>query len=333
MRRFGISLGVMAFLLVPSSSALAWNEFGHMAAAKIAYKNLDEAQQAKIAKILQAHPHYEEYLAKNCPEGVSVNEWAFLRASIWPDWIRPRKNDPRGVRVTKYHRSPDHYVTVPFIHPANAEMFKDIKVDSDVQDVMGAYRQRFSELKAPLVSDEDKAIAICWMLHLIGDVHQPLHCGSLFSNDYKTGDLGGNKFTLKIGDTTTRLHTYWDNALGAVPGNDDAGVERQTKLYKQLTETVELLQGPDYKPSMFPEFAENTSFSSWVRESNELAIKVVYLNGKLKGVPTEFDGTIPQDAPKADDDYEPTAKALAKKRVVLAGYRLAEKLKLALAKE
>src|SRR4051794_37148479 len=68
---------------------------------------------------------------------------------------------------------------------------------------------------------EDKAVALCWILHLIGDVHQPLHCATLYSPQFERGDLGGNSFGVKINGKEYRLHTFWDNALDVVPGTDD----------------------------------------------------------------------------------------------------------------
>ena len=55
-----------------------------------------------------------------------------------------------------------------------------------------------------------RAITLCWVLHLIGDIHQPLHTGSLYTASlFETGDRGGN--AIRIDDSN--LHSRWDRAL------------------------------------------------------------------------------------------------------------------------
>ena len=52
------------------------------------------------------------------------------------------------------------------------------------------------------------------MLHLIGDMHQPLHCATYYSTAYHTGDRGGNEQLIKVNGRVLDLHTYWDGLIG-----------------------------------------------------------------------------------------------------------------------
>ena len=62
------------------------------------------------------------------------------------------------------------------------------------------------------VGAEAKAVAYCWLMHLVGDIHQPLHFTALFSQDrFPQGDRGGNDIPLTQG---RNLHALWDNLLG-----------------------------------------------------------------------------------------------------------------------
>src|SRR5436309_250860 len=82
-----------------------------------------DSHKLAIAKILQAHPHYKRFLIADRPAQVSEAEWAFLRAGVWPDWVRPSRNKPRPDEqelVRKYHKSDWHYVNLPYILPADA---------------------------------------------------------------------------------------------------------------------------------------------------------------------------------------------------------------------
>jgi len=86
-----------AFLAFAAPPAPAWNAVGHVTVAKIAYDDLGEAEQQRIHKLLTNHPHYKTYLTTNRPGAVTVEEWAFLRAATWPDYVRgpmkPEKPD------------------------------------------------------------------------------------------------------------------------------------------------------------------------------------------------------------------------------------------------
>ena len=76
--------------------ALAWNSIGHLASAKLAYDRLDEQDKAALFALLKAHPHYNSFLAAGRPADIDEREWVILRASVWPDWIRPRRDDRAG---------------------------------------------------------------------------------------------------------------------------------------------------------------------------------------------------------------------------------------------
>ena len=62
-------------------------------------------------------------------------------------------------------------------------------------------------------SDADKALALCWLCHLVGDAHQPCHAGSLYvEHVFAEGDRGGNSIKLTNG---RNLHALWDGLLGS----------------------------------------------------------------------------------------------------------------------
>src|SRR5262245_36945752 len=83
------SLLVVLLLLSAPGAAFAWNDTGHMTVAMIAWRQLSDVQRTKVGELLKQHPHYKLFLAANAPEGVAEDEWAFLRAAIWSDFVRP----------------------------------------------------------------------------------------------------------------------------------------------------------------------------------------------------------------------------------------------------
>jgi S1/P1 Nuclease len=62
---------------------------------------------------------------------------------------------------------------------------------------------------------ERKAIALAWLFHLVGDMHQPLHTAQLFTVDYPQGDRGGNEICVRVTQTgqPMDLHRFWDGVI------------------------------------------------------------------------------------------------------------------------
>ena len=337
MRRSATCLLCAALLALPGSPALAWNSVGHMAVSRLAYERLDDGRKARAFKLLRRHPHYEMFLAKNRPDGVDPGEWAFLRASTWPDWVRPRRPvDPRGEEVTHYNMPADHYINEPYVLPADQALFagRNLEPDPHKRSILQALEQRSKELASPETSEPDKAVALCWLLHLIGDVHQPLHCVALFSAQFQgeDGDMGGNLFALKVNGQVSKLHLFWDNLPGLDPNYLVDSPENAAVVYARTKEAAERLHDPRYARSAFQEeLTAHTDFASWVQEGLARAKAVVYRNGDLKGAKIGLNAQLPADAPDAGPEYETKAREEAWRRVALAGYRLEDKLKALLA--
>src|SRR6476469_10036495 len=62
---------------------------------------------------------------------------------------------------------------------------------------------------------ERKAIALAWLFHLVGDIHQPLHTAQLFTVEYPQGDRGGNEICLRVTQSgqPMDLHRFWDGVI------------------------------------------------------------------------------------------------------------------------
>ena len=332
---------LLAALLVALSPrpAAAWNSVGHLAVAKLAYDRLDEGEKLRLYQLLKAHPHFDQFLAAGRPAGVEEAEWVVMRSAVWPDWVRPRDKDPRGPAVTKYHRSEDHYVNVPLIDPKDADAFAGkTLVHPDTMNILAALKQRANEIRARNVAPEDKAVALAWLFHLIGDIHQPMHNVSYFADNpaFRTGDLGGNKFGVKANGRGVKLHAFWDNVLGQDPTYTDDSPERQARIYQQAVTLATALRGRELGEADKTRLEKNRTFQSWSDEGFELAKTVAYRTGDgaelLKGVETQFNQPVPDTAPELGEQYLRRAREVAEVRTILAGRRLADRLKQLLAK-
>jgi hypothetical protein len=192
------------------------------------------------------------------------------------------------------------------------------------------------ELSEPWAAGEDKAVALCWVSHLIGDGHQPLHAGTQFSKQFPEGDLGGNRFGVSVAGTPVRLHTYWDNALGEVPGWENDTPEHQAHVYALVVKLTEALRAPPYtRATLAGALTKSANFADWIDESHELAKSAVYRNGDklLDAIVIKMGGTVPANAPDAGPGYDDRAREIARVRAAQAGYRLADKLKVILARQ
>lgn len=310
-----------AFVLVISlffaQNAKAWNATGHQVVAEIAWNDLKPAVREKITALLKVHPHYTRYLVSpddaNSPQ---ESQHLFMRAAIWPDLVRTR--DPKDA---DFHHGDWHYIDYPIIPEGTDRATLEIppveeklEAGKPPHNVLQALEWSVQQLKNPDVSPADKAVALSWLVHLVGDVHQPLHACALYSADYPTGDRGGNLFMVKYHGVVTNLHAFWDERLGGY-------------MTFKLVDAVANKAGQAYPRSALEKEIAVTSFKDWALESFTLARDVVYQAGKLKGV-TRAASAADKAAttPELPEKYDETAHDLANHRTALAGYRLADLL-------
>jgi len=275
---------------------LAWNKPTHMMIGAITYSELKTAHPATLVKVivlLRAHPEYAEWQSElvnvSAPER---DRYLFMLASRWPDDIR---KDPR------YDHPEWHYIDLPItVDTTSAEAPAS-------PNLLEAFAENEKILRKSTNATE-RAIALCWVLHLIGDGHCPLHAVSLFSPQFPRGDRGGNKFFVRTKDDggVVNLHALWDGLLIT------------TDKYQTICDRAILLcNQADLTRTKLTELRD-TEFRNWVKhESYAIAKTIVYQNGKLRG------GTRKEQAVTLPDTYLATAKTTAQRRVLLAGYRTA----------
>ena len=163
------------FALSLASPAHAWGPIGHRITGAIADENLSGVARAEVELLLGS-----EDLAQ---------------ASTWPDEMR---SDPS--EFWQKTASPWHYVTVP---NGNDYEASDAPPEGDAMTALA----RFTEtLRDPKASQDDKRLALRFIVHIIGDLHQPLHAGN-------GTDRGGNDFNVTWFGKSTNLHSVWDSGL------------------------------------------------------------------------------------------------------------------------
>ena len=289
-----LTLVVLFTLSVPLSS-LAWNHEGHLTVSAIAYSQMNQGEKQRIDAILRFHPAYWSWLGEynqGHPNGMTPQAFAFIRAAAWPDDIRNTIQD----------RPPWHYVNYPVTLPNvnTTTPIGDGVLHIQLQQCMNDVRNETAPTHAARV---DRAIKLSWVLHLIGDLHQPLHSVALVNQRYPQGDRGGNLFFIRTTAHSDRLklHTFWDNVLGDSWNLSDAAT-LALQITQQIPPTSAMLNG---------------NYHDWIVEASNLAVANVYrfrLNNNWF--------TIQDQGAVLPQDYQSNARRIATMQVALAGYRL-----------
>ena len=107
---------------------------------------------------------------------------------------------------------------------------------------------------------ERKAIALAWLFHLVGDIHQLLHTAQLFTVEYPQGDRGGNEICVRVTQAgqPMDLHRFWDGVITS-----------SSNLTRLRNEATALRNRQEFQRSQLTEL-ENTGFESWAKEISRL---------------------------------------------------------------
>ena len=225
MKRNTLLIAWLLILLVVLCPVEAWNYAGHRIIASIAWDQLTPETQTTLLELLKQHPRFEQDFQSRMPKVIKEanpavqNRWLFMRAATWPDIVRSFKEADRE----KYHRGTWHYINQPIYLDEVSEAFLSSRLSANVAtsikagddplqfNILQALEYCVAQMKDPAVSQSDKAVYLCWIMHLVGDSHQPLHSSALFSKrTFPEGDRGGN--SIRIGKSN--LHSQWDGLLG-----------------------------------------------------------------------------------------------------------------------
>ena len=158
-----------------------------------------------------------------------------------------------------------------------------------------------------------RGVALAWLFHLMGDVHQPLHAVQLFTREYPNGDRGGGDSCVRVAldRAPLSLHRLWD---GLITSSNNTRTLRNiaTQLQSRFTRS-----GLSELSVTAPE--------AWAKESFEIATKIGYQNGALRGTPKRQrrDCREVTDATVMPGGYAAMARKIADRRMALSGYRLA----------
>jgi hypothetical protein len=297
-----------------STPALAWNCRGHMIAAAVAWSHIDDAKKPRLDALLRRNPNSAAWIAQS--PHLDPTQAMFIRAACWPDDIKSAADhqDPAPGHPDPF---PDNNIgySDPWRH--REWHFKDIAFSPDGTPLVQAPEptaeteiNRFRDTLASSADDEVKSYDLVWLIHLVGDVHQPLHATSRFVATGTKGDGGGNKVCL-VGPLfhgqCPNLHSYWDDLFGN--GTSPSAANH----YANAT-------GPSALPTAPGSAVADATVLDWLTESEQLAESAAYAPPILGDLgPYDLSASTHQAT-----DYHDHALAVARSQVELAGERLAK---------
>ena len=238
--------------------AFGWGPEGHSLVARLAASHLTPAAAARVAEILGPETSLE-----------SISSWA------------------DQVRRERAATAPWHYIDIPIDKP-HLDMARDCPTGDCVLAKIEDFRKQVVD---PVATAVQRREALMFLVHFVGDMHQPLHC----SNNH---DKGGNDVKVDLFERNSNLHSVWDSGLLGRMGTED-------ELFARFSR--------DLTPKLAKKWGKGT-VDSWAEQSHKTAQKVVY--GKLPTAPAG-------EAVKVDAAYERLADGVIKDQIEKAGARLA----------
>jgi hypothetical protein len=305
-------VALIGVCLVPRR-ALAWDDFAHMEIAAVAWKALTPKARARASALLALGPKYDWWTMRT--RRADRDRVAFERAATWADHIKndPRYDvpDPQGAPAAGRNIGYRDRLRHAYWHYVDQPLSLDGTPGAPprVPNLATQLRALRAALADPNTPEDVKSYDLAWLLHLVGDAHQPLHCVSRYSAADRDGDRGGNEVRITgnvlpavcedrhycpLGPPD-KLHVFFDTVAGA--GDRIASVDAAAARL------------PKASPAQATVLDERT----WIAEGFDLARTRVY-------VPPIGAGDGPFTISPA---YQTAASALAEARIALAGARLA----------
>lgn len=315
-RKLFLILTLISALLLPQS-VLAWNATGHQLVARIAWEHMTPTTRQNVIMLLQKAPPDAcllDLLSSDTRPLEDRQREFFMLVATWPDIVRPKEEDTRP--CIRFHQRDWHFINF-FWEGFSGGTGSEAPEDSDIPvpelnavDRLKLFRPLVAcgtpQCGTPL---DERAMKLAWILHLVGDIHQPLHTSARVTpmGNEKEGDQGGNLFKLGVGSKALSLHSFWDGIINRSVKQKTG--EKDLAYHDRVAQDIMNLHSRATMSSrLLP-----IDFEAWSQEGLETTKRVVYPKSLRRGV-------IP------DPDYQKKAFEIAQEAIALGGYRLAELL-------
>ena len=242
----------LAFNLLTVTPSFSWFDKGHRIVGLIARANLTAEARKAIAEIL--------------PGNMTLAD-----AAVWPD------HEGRSIRDF----DPLHYVRIPE-NAGGYDQGRDCPEKNCMVEALKWFSAAIADKNAPIMV---RRLALYYVAHLVGDMHQPLHAG-------RAGDQGGVDIPVSYG-ITTNLHYFWDSNLVEMETESEEDIAKQLTANLTAEERLKWQAGDP---------------TQWTNESLVLVRSYAYNTGP---------------SGELSDDYVEKARPIVRQRLAQAGIRLA----------
>lgn len=265
---------LILFCMAQTLPACAWYASGHRLVAQIAYDHMTPKARKQFI-------HYNQQLDSH------FRPQLFVNAAAWMDSLRYMQNK----WLMNYH-----YIDIPYtVDGMRGKKQGKINAVSVIQSAKQV-------IANPHASGYDKGFSTRILLHVIGDLHQPLHAINRISKAHPKGDAGGNFFPLGKNPIGMNLHAYWDAAGGYAPQHQrlsSAELKAKAHAIERQWPCKKWLAAKELNPRQ------------WSEQSHQLARNKAYSI---------------QPGATPDKRYQQMVIQTSKKQMALAGCRLAATL-------
>lgn len=292
------------FLIITIQTTFSWAMQGHSIIAAMAEKKLKSTHPEAWIKINKMLLGMQNFF----PETPNT----LLEAAAMSDILNFQFD---GFLMSS------HFRDTTIVYEKDSADDVEIPTHMPIEDVITGLNRALNVVKSSADGDYNSyikkgfmdSLMLRYLIHLVGDIHQPLHTASfyaknLFEGTIKFGDRGGNLIPVKdvFGKGYNDLHTLFDNAFNAFNFKKDV-FPYPEDLRKNLFVQAEFLM-LNYPEELFGEKTKNLQFSDWLQESFDLAHDFAYSQVEL--------------FPILGPEYIITGRRICLERMALAGYRL-----------
>lgn len=312
-------------------SAQAWDHPSHMTTAAIAFEEIERLRpelMERIGLMLMKHPDPAPFwvAATDADSSLERARLMFIEGSRWPD-------DAKG---TNSDRLSWHSARFPIVADDAPQNTRDLVASREGRpngDAITALELQAATMANPEAGADERALALSWFLHLLGDIHQPLHVTDYYSAEYPTGNGSGALSYVwdPMQDSAMPLHVLWDS--NSLRSTAIADIDRNAADFVQK-----------YPRSSFPQltaYSDPADFKTWALEAHQIAIDFIY-DSDLEFIPDpdqDLDsakvvgkmvkymlyGISPlEEAPEVPSEHWAQLQEHAHSQIALAGYRIAD---------
>jgi len=312
------------------AGAFAWDHPAHMTTAAIAFMEVERTKPELVDKlelVFMAHPDTSPFwVAAGDSRGKERAKRMFIEGARWAD-------DTKG---TIHDRPTWHTARWPIIAkdaPPEAKAAAEARKGRPAGQAIEALVMNYAMLSSAETNSAERASALAWLLHLIGDIHQPLHVSDQYSKEFPAGNGSGTlEYVMDpVNEKPIPLHLLWDSNIYRSTALD--AIEQNAQ---ELVEKYPRSAFPELKGLEGPEDCEK-----WARESYDVAVDFAYGYGIKTVSDSEKDldtdkavkkmvayilhGISPlEDAPAVPAEYWEKLQQVVQRRITLAGYRIAD---------